>query len=138
MLGRLASTEAGAISGSVVHGDRPAIGGRPTSRWEPARQAASGWPLPGARGSVVAEVLTNVARYADATRVDVVAGGGPQQLRILVTDDGRGGADPGAGSGLRGLSDRVAALGGRLDVRSPAGRGTSVVARFPLVAVADG
>jgi signal transduction histidine kinase len=55
-----------------------------------------------------------------------------QQLRIEVRDDGVGGADPDGGSGLRGLADRVAALGGRLAVRSPVGGGTRVVARLPL------
>jgi signal transduction histidine kinase len=53
-------------------------------------------------------------------------------VRIEVHDDGRGGADPAAGSGLRGLADRVAALDGRLDVASPVGEGTTVVARIPL------
>ena len=81
---------------------------------------------------VVAEALTNVAKYAEAKRVEIVTGTERDELRVEVGDDGRGGADPSAGSGLRGLSDRVAALGGRLDVRSPVGRGTRVVARFPL------
>ena len=82
---------------------------------------------------VVAEALTNVVKYAEAGRVEVLAGTEAQELRVEVSDDGRGGADPSAGSGLRGLSDRAAALGGRLDVRSPIGAGTRVVARFPLV-----
>jgi signal transduction histidine kinase len=51
-----------------------------------------------------------------------------------VADDGVGGADPALGSGLRGLADRVAALGGRLSVDSPIGGGTRVVAEIPLVA----
>ncbi len=82
---------------------------------------------------VVAEALTNVAKYAEAGRVSIAAGRAGDELRVEVADDGRGGADPGAGSGLRGLDDRVAALGGRLRVRSPVGGGTRVVATLPLV-----
>ena len=51
---------------------------------------------------------------------------------IEIADDGVGGAEPSRGSGLRGLSDRVEAVGGHLDVASAAGRGTTVVARLPL------
>jgi len=83
---------------------------------------------------VAAEGLTNVAKYASATRIELVAESDGRELRIEIIDDGIGGADPSAGSGLRGLADRVAALGGRLDVRSPAGEGTRLVARLPLVA----
>jgi signal transduction histidine kinase len=83
---------------------------------------------------VVAEALANVAKYADATQVELTAASDGDELRIEVADDGRGGADRSAGSGLRGLDDRVAALGGRLDVRSPAGQGTQIVARLPLTA----
>ena len=80
---------------------------------------------------VIAEALTNVARYAGATeaRVEVTASG--DRLRVTVADNGRGGADPAAGSGLRGLADRVAAIGGRLDITSPAGAGTTLVADLP-------
>jgi signal transduction histidine kinase len=53
-------------------------------------------------------------------------------LLVEVADDGIGGADPAQGSGLRGLTDRVAALDGRLDVTSPPGEGTIVLARLPL------
>jgi len=52
-------------------------------------------------------------------------------LHIEVRDDGRGGADPGSGSGLRGLADRVAALGGRFTVISPPGEGTTLRAELP-------
>jgi len=83
---------------------------------------------------VASESLTNAAKYAAASHVDVTVGADARELRIEVSDDGIGGADPTAGSGLRGLNDRVAALGGRLDVRSPAGGGTRVVARLPLQA----
>jgi signal transduction histidine kinase len=80
---------------------------------------------------VVAEALTNVARYAKAqtVRVTVVRSNG--QVDVQVSDDGVGGADPAQGSGLRGLSDRVAALDGRLDLTSPDGDGTTVRASIP-------
>ena len=91
-----------------------------------------GEPTAAAAYFVVAEALANVAKYAGAGSVEVVAEVDGQQLRIEVRDDGVGGADPDGGSGLRGLADRVAALGGRLAVRSPVGGGTRVVARLPL------
>ncbi len=80
---------------------------------------------------LIAEALTNVAKYADASavRVRVVASDG--SVVVEVSDDGAGGADPGAGSGLRGLADRVEALGGSLEVVSPAGAGTSLRAEIP-------
>jgi signal transduction histidine kinase len=80
---------------------------------------------------VVAEALTNVARYAQAqtVRVTVVRTNG--HVDVQVSDDGVGGADPAHGSGLRGLSDRVAALDGRLELTSPDGDGTTVKARIP-------
>jgi len=80
---------------------------------------------------VVAEGLTNVARYAQATRAEVevtVVGG---ELVVEVRDDGRGGADAAAGSGLLGLADRVAALDGRLTVDSPPGGPTALRAEIP-------
>jgi signal transduction histidine kinase len=89
-------------------------------------------PVAAAAYYVAAEALANVAKYADATRVVLVAEIEADAVRIEVHDDGRGGADPAAGSGLRGLADRVAALDGRLDVASPVGEGTTVVARIPL------
>jgi signal transduction histidine kinase len=55
-----------------------------------------------------------------------------EQLLVEVTDDGVGGADPSTGSGLRGLLDRVAAVGGRLELDSPPGHGTTVRAAIPL------
>ena len=84
---------------------------------------------------VIAEALTNVAKYADATvaRVEVRALG--DRLLIEVADDGVGGADRSKGSGLLGLEDRVAAIGGRLHVASVLGQGTSVRADLPVVRV---
>jgi len=89
-------------------------------------------PMEAAVYFVVSEALANVAKYADADGVEVSVGIAGEQLRVQVADDGRGGADPMSGSGLRGLADRVAALGGRLDVRSPIGAGTHVVATLPI------
>ncbi len=81
---------------------------------------------------VVLEALTNAGRYAKATRVSVEVRVADDELVVDVRDDGAGGADPSAGSGLRGLADRVNALNGRLEVVSPAGRGTRVTARLPV------
>jgi signal transduction histidine kinase len=81
---------------------------------------------------VVAESLTNVTRYAAATTAEVEVVVHADTLVVTVRDDGRGGADPARGSGLRGLADRVAALGGRVQVTSPAGGGTTVRAELPL------
>ena len=81
---------------------------------------------------MVSESLANVAKYAAANRarIDLTRDNGV--LVVEVSDDGVGGADAGKGSGLRGLSDRVEALGGRLRVASEQGRGTTVRAELPL------
>jgi signal transduction histidine kinase len=81
---------------------------------------------------VVAEALTNVARYAAAGEARVAAAEDDGRLVVTVADDGRGGADPTAGSGLRGLADRLAAIDGTLTVSSPDGGGTVVRAELPL------
>jgi signal transduction histidine kinase len=83
---------------------------------------------------VVAEALTNVARYAAAGEARVAAAEDGGRLVVTVTDDGRGGADPMQGSGLRGLADRLAAIDGTLTVASPPGGGTLVRAELPLEA----
>ncbi|HEX7299285.1 MAG TPA: histidine kinase [Solirubrobacteraceae bacterium] len=80
---------------------------------------------------VVSEALANVTRYARATHVQIAVTTDDRQVVAAVADDGIGGADPAKGSGLRGLTDRVAALDGRLEVESPAGRGTTVRAVIP-------
>ncbi|HUA10748.1 MAG TPA: PAS domain S-box protein [Solirubrobacteraceae bacterium] len=93
-------------------------------RVDPAAEAAAYF--------VVSEALTNVVKHAGASRAvvrTVVADG---QLHVSVDDDGCGGADPGVGTGLAGLADRVAALDGTLRVVSEPGRGTSVSCRLPL------
>jgi signal transduction histidine kinase/PAS domain-containing protein len=89
-------------------------------------------PIEAAAFYVVAESLTNVAKYASAksARVDVARRDG--LLVVEVADDGVGGADAAKGSGLRGLADRVEALGGRLHVSSEHGRGTTVRAELPV------
>ena len=80
---------------------------------------------------LISETLTNVGKYAQASlaTVDVARNNG--QIRVEVIDDGIGGADSERGSGLRGLADRVEALGGRLRVWSPHGGGTRVEAEIP-------
>jgi signal transduction histidine kinase len=80
---------------------------------------------------LVSEALTNVAKHASASsaRVDVIHGNG--ELSVEVVDDGVGGANSDAGSGIRGLADRVEALGGRVRVWSPGGGGTRVRAEIP-------
>jgi PAS domain S-box-containing protein len=81
---------------------------------------------------VVAEALTNVAKYANATAARVELRAREGVLDVDVSDDGVGGADRRGGSGLSGLTDRVVALGGRLAVDSPLGRGTRIHAELPL------
>ncbi len=80
---------------------------------------------------VIAEALTNVARYAEAEEATVRVTRSNGVVEVEVSDDGVGGADPAAGTGLRGLEDRVAALDGELTVHSPEGEGTTVTARIP-------
>ena len=81
---------------------------------------------------VVSEALANVAKYAQASAVEVKVERTNGIAVVEVADDGVGGADPLRGSGLRGLADRVASLSGRLDVASPSGSGTRVRAEIPL------
>jgi signal transduction histidine kinase len=80
---------------------------------------------------VVSEALTNVVKYARATHATVNVASDNGRLVVQVADDGIGGADPGRGTGLRGLADRLAILEGRLEVDSEAGRGTKITARIP-------
>jgi signal transduction histidine kinase len=89
-------------------------------------------PVESAAYFVTAEALTNVAKYARADSARVALAVEHGRLRLTVSDDGAGGADPAAGSGLRGLRDRVEALDGQLDVESPLGHGTTVVADIPV------
>lgn len=84
---------------------------------------------------VVAEAITNVAKYANATHATVLVerSEGNGHVTVAVEDDGVGGADPESGTGLVGLADRIEALGGRLDIDSPRGRGTRLTAEIPCV-----
>jgi signal transduction histidine kinase len=80
---------------------------------------------------IVAEALTNIVKHADATRAEVRTSSDDGMLRVEVRDNGRGGADP-RSAGLVGMSDRAAALRGRLELESPPGAGTTVVATLPI------
>jgi PAS domain S-box-containing protein len=81
---------------------------------------------------IVAEALTNAAKHARASEVTVSAESKADHLHLSIRDDGVGGADFAEGSGLIGLKDRVAALGGELSITSPVGIGTAVVVTIPL------
>jgi PAS domain S-box-containing protein len=95
----------------------------PTARLPEAVEAAAYY--------LIAEALTNVTKYARATRVGVQVTTSAASTVVEVSDDGVGGADPAAGSGLRGLADRVEALGGSLEIVSADGAGTSLRAEIP-------
>ncbi|GAA2326134.1 hypothetical protein GCM10010170_000660 [Dactylosporangium salmoneum] len=84
---------------------------------------------------IAAEALANAAKHARATLVRIEATDDDHEVRLSVSDDGAGGADPARGSGLLGLADRVHALGGTIAVISPPGGGTRVVAELPLDSV---
>jgi signal transduction histidine kinase len=86
-------------------------------------------PIEAAAYFVVAEAITNVARYAEAAHATVQVVHDDGAVVVEIADDGVGGADPGKGSGLRGLADRVSALDGRLEVDSERSRGTTIPAR---------
>jgi signal transduction histidine kinase len=88
-------------------------------------------PVEAAVYYVVAEAITNVAKYAQASHATVAIRRSNGSARVTVRDDGVGGADPGGGSGLRGLAARVEALNGRLEVDSPPQGGTRITAEIP-------
>jgi signal transduction histidine kinase len=88
-------------------------------------------PVEAAAYYVVAEAVTNATKYAQASHVTVSIRRSDGTATVTVADDGVGGADPGRGSGLRGLADRLEALNGRLDVASPARSGTRLTAVIP-------
>jgi signal transduction histidine kinase len=83
---------------------------------------------------VVSESLTNAAKHAGATVINVDLSVDERSLRLNVRDDGAGGADPAGGSGLVGLRDRVEAVGGTLEIESPPGAGTSLRVDIPVPA----
>ncbi len=81
---------------------------------------------------VISEALANAAKYAEASAVHIEIAQAGELITLTVRDDGIGGADPARGSGLVGLGDRVAAVGGKLQVRSHSGAGTTLVAELPV------
>jgi signal transduction histidine kinase len=87
---------------------------------------------------IAAEALTNAAKHSGASAVAVEVEVAGDVLRVVVRDDGAGGADLARGTGLAGLKDRVQALGGRIFLHSPPDAGTSLQAEFPLTATNDG
>jgi signal transduction histidine kinase len=103
----------------------PVVLDAPPERFPPAHEAAVYF--------VCSEGLANVAKYAGASGVRIQVEETGSRLVVRVVDDGCGGADPARGSGLRGLADRVAALGGSLSVDSPAGGGTRLTAELPAL-----
>jgi signal transduction histidine kinase len=82
---------------------------------------------------ICSEGLANIAKSAGASHARIAVSAVGSRLQVTVADDGRGGADPGRGTGLRGLADRVEALGGRLRIESPPGDGTRLLAELPVV-----
>jgi signal transduction histidine kinase len=89
-------------------------------------------PIEAAAYFVIAEALTNVVKYAHATSATVRVARDNGCAVVEIADDGIGGADPGRGSGLRGLADRVSALDGNMELDSPAGAGTRLRAEIPV------
>jgi len=89
-------------------------------------------PVEAAAYYVVSEALANITKYAGASAVKVSIGQVDGYALVEVVDDGVGGADPTRGSGLSGLSDRVASLNGKLVIDSPPGAGTRIRAEIPL------
>jgi signal transduction histidine kinase len=89
-------------------------------------------PVEAAAYFVCSEALANIGKYAQASHAAIEVAARGHALLVSVSDDGRGGASLDAGSGLRGLADRVEALGGRLSLRSPRGEGTVLSAELPL------
>ena len=80
---------------------------------------------------VAAESITNAIKHGDASAIEIQAKAHNGRLELVVRDDGVGGADPGRGSGIVGLRDRVAAIGGQMTIESPRGSGTTVRASLP-------
>jgi signal transduction histidine kinase len=81
---------------------------------------------------VTSEALANAAKHAQASCIEVSLATSDGSLLLSIRDDGVGGAEPGRGSGLVGLQDRIEALGGTITVDSPPGGGTSILVTLPL------
>jgi signal transduction histidine kinase len=119
-------TEDGLAAAIAVLTERSAVpvtANVPDGRFEPEIESTAYY--------VAAEALTNIAKYAPAASASIIVEREPGELRVEVRDDGPGGAAAYPGSGLQGLADRVAAVGGQLMVDSPAGGGTTVRAVIP-------
>ena len=121
-------TEAGLADAITALAERSAVPATvrsvPDRRLPPAVEATAYF--------IVSEALANVAKHANATSVSIAATATPTTLRVEVGDDGVGGADATSGTGIRGLQDRVAAIGGTLRMESPAGQGTLAIAEIPI------
>jgi signal transduction histidine kinase len=148
-IGRVAEELTGAIEElrEIARGIHPAIlseGGLGPALRTLARRAAipveleirtddrADEPIEVAAYYVVSEALTNTTKHAHASHVHVAVEKRDSQLHLSIRDDGVGGADPAGGSGLIGLSDRVHALDGSIEVTSHHGKGTAIVADLPL------
>ena len=117
-----------AVTSLTDHSAVPATMEATLERRLPAPVEATGY-------FVVAEGLANTAKYSQATLVRVVVHDDGEWLGVEVSDNGVGGADPGKGSGLRGLTDRVEAIGGIITVDSPPSGGTVLRCRIPVAVV---
>jgi hypothetical protein len=116
----------GSVAGMALENERAPIPVHASvlpQRLEPEAEVAAYY--------VVAETVTNAVKHAGATEVRVEASLDADRLSVTVADNGRGGADPGGGSGLQGLIDRVVAVGGSLTIDSPPGGGTTLRAIIP-------
>jgi len=91
-------------------------------------------PVEAALYFVCSEALTNAVKHSAASSISVKVGQEHERVVVSIEDDGVGGADPSKGSGLRGLADRIEALGGRLTVESAGGSGTRIDADLPATA----
>jgi signal transduction histidine kinase len=117
-------------------GLKPALEGLATHAHIPVELTASiprrlPFPVEAAVYYVAAEGLTNIAKYAQATAAKLRLETTNGSVVLRVSDNGAGGADPRRGTGLRGLTDRVEALGGKLELESPPGQGTLLTASIP-------
>ena len=121
-------TEAGLGAAITALAERSAVQATvdalPDRRLSPAIEATAYF--------VISEALANLAKHASATHATVGAECRGSILHVEVGDDGAGGADASRGSGIRGLQDRVAAIGGRFTIESPMGQGTRLVAEIPI------
>jgi signal transduction histidine kinase len=118
-----------ALTELAAHGAVPVTLDVPDRRFPDTHEAAAFF--------VCSEGLANVGKYAAAASVRISVAATARELVVCVADDGAGGADPARGSGLRGLADRVDALGGALRLDSPQGGGTRLQARLPLSGIAE-